>query len=273
MCEVCSLGALETPWAHYRNDRGTLTPELTTCRDCYDVVVHGIQPENPSNHREVAEQLRSDPAARIRTLVLSSKMQKGGARIASEGCANFVPESLVTEDRVEMIWEDRYDIQLAADFCGDAIAFAALPSTEMKDPRGETHMVILTDGGQRPVAVVRRTVAIATTKHHLRPDTMVCLEQASRVQSTVELPFKLPTMAMTTEMYEQKHGRIAAPAQDGCSDIAAHGASVERPTGLACLPPSYRVAGNQATSYIVPGTVMVQGERVTFGSLDVGREL
>ena len=69
----------------------------------------------------------------------------------------------VTGERVEMIWEVRYDIHWASDFRGDATLLAALPTTEMKDPRGDLHKVILTDGGQKPVAVVRRIVMLDST--------------------------------------------------------------------------------------------------------------
>ena len=145
----------------------------------------------------------------------------------------------MTGERVEMIWEDRYDIQLIRDFRGDANSLAALQTTEMKDPRGDVHKVVLTDGGQKPVAVVRRIVTLDSSKHHLRPETMVCPQQASRSQATTELPFKLPQVVMTTEVYEQLHGgRITPPAQDGCSDSAARGASAAfgRLFGSAPLP-------------------------------------
>ena len=88
------------------------------------------------------------------------------------------------------------------------------------------------------MAVVRRVVTLDSSKHHLRPETMVCAEQASRLRSTVELPFKLQ-VAMTTEMYEQKHGRSAPPAHDGRSDSAECAASTARrgdATLLVALP-------------------------------------
>ena len=134
VCDVSNMGAQETPWGHYKLDRGTLVPDLTIWRDCYDGLARGFQPENPPNYRDVGPQLRSDAAARRRVLAWSSKLQKGGAHVASEGCTNFVPESLVTGERLEMIWEDRYDIQLASNFRGDATLLAALPTKEMKDP-------------------------------------------------------------------------------------------------------------------------------------------
>ena len=110
LCDVCSRGAHETSWGHYRVDRGSLAPDLSICRDCYDGLAHGFQPEKPPNCREVGPALRADAVARRRVLAWSSKLQKGGAHVASEGCTNFVAESLVTGERVEMIWEDRYDI-------------------------------------------------------------------------------------------------------------------------------------------------------------------
>ena len=189
VCDVCSVGAHEAPWGHYKP--GSMVPELSICRDCYDGLAHGVQPEGQPNYLEVGPHLRSDAAARRRVLAWSSRLQKGGAHIASEGCANFVPESLVTGERVEMIWENRYDIQFASDFRGDASLLATL-TTEIKDPRGDLHSVILTESGQRPVAVVRRIVTLESSKHHLRPETMVCPDQASRLRATVELPFKLP---------------------------------------------------------------------------------
>ena len=238
LCDVCSRGAHETSWGHYRVDRGSLAPDLSICRDCYDGLAHGFQPEKLPNYREVGPALRADAVARRRVLAWSSKLQKGGAHVASEGCANFVAESLVTGERVEMIWEDRYDIHLVRDFRGDANSLAALPTTEIKDPRGDVHKVILTDGGQKPVAVVRRIVTLDISKHHLRPETMVCPEQASRLQATTELPFKLPQVVMTTEVYEQLHGgRITPPAQDGCSDSAARGASAAFGRLFGSAPP------------------------------------
>ena len=45
VCDVCSLGAHETSWCRYKVDRGTLAPDLSICRDCYDGLAHGFQPE------------------------------------------------------------------------------------------------------------------------------------------------------------------------------------------------------------------------------------
>ena len=148
----------------------------------------------------------------------------------------------------------------------------------MKDPRGDVHKVVLTDGGQKPVAVVRRIVTLDISKHHLRPETMVCPEHASRLQATVELPFKLPQVVMTTEVYEQLHGgRITPPAQDGCSDSAARGASAAfgRLFGSAPPPDKEEPAASAPAPFVRPPctansgvTALVQLERAaeTLGS-------
>ena len=57
----------------------------------------------------------------------------------------------------------------------------------------------------------------------MRPGTMVCIEQASRVQEAVKVPFQNPKAAMTTEQYRRLSQR--QPPQEGRRDSAASGAS------------------------------------------------
>ena len=208
VCDVCRADAAHTAWGHYKIDVETRTvvPDLSICRDCYNGLSFGIQPDPPPDYTQYSGRVHSDAAVRLKIRSWSA-MQQGGS-------PNFVPQSVVTSERVEMIWEERFDIQKVSEFSGDAHSLAELQTTDMKDPHGNMHKVILTEGEQKPVALFRRIVTHDRSDHHLRPETMVCIEQASRVQEAVKVPFQNPKAAMTTEQYRRSAAQ-RQPQQEG----------------------------------------------------------
>ena len=244
LCDVCTSTPDDVPWAHHSIVDGSVLPEHTICRDCYNGFVYGTQGDPVLPYGDVGPQLRKDPHARRRVMTWAAKLRTGGSHLA-----DFVPESIAVGERVELVWEDRYDIQIVSSLPGDAASLAgvqAMDVQDMVDIHGRRHKVILTDGGHKPVAVARRIQEFETKQHHLRPETMVCVEQASRVRENVKFPFALPKVAMTTAAFKQRFAISSAladirdPRDAGCA--AAAPSSLSSLLGTAKFDPKHIAA-------------------------------
>ena len=127
-CDVCRADAAHTAWGHYKIDVETRTvvPGLSICRDRYNGLAFGVQPDPPPDYTQYSGRVRSDAAVRLKIRGWSA-MQQGGS-------PNFAPQSVVTTERVETIWEKRFDIQKVSEFSGDANSLAELQTTDIRTP-------------------------------------------------------------------------------------------------------------------------------------------